>query len=577
MPAPAPPRPAGPRAVRGRCRGRAGAACRRRSAAPRRPPRPARDAGRWSGLPGRCGRRPAPRPDPAATGARTRSAGSLRRTPPGPRRAARSSWRRPGWGCRSAASVPVSSRSTPSSRRISVSAARAVSPIAAAAALRPRAARGGQPGRLGLHRDHGDVVRDHVVQLAGDPGPFAAGCVLEQGARDDLPGRAVLARLAARPARDPGQAAAGASAGQQERQILGADARRDRPGPSDQERQGRAPPPAPVSRGGQPVHADQLRDQAGDGERLEGGQRQHAAPRTAPARPGRPGPGTPSGTVVARRSTSTTSTTASPLGRAGGQAAVRARRRATRLGHREQPEQHACRTGGAGQRGDPPPRRRALRRSSTAPPTSLIVAAGQGAGVTPGRYPAVPPARDAPARSSPGAATAKTAPRRDDRQRAPLPSVPAWKQLSKSSGLRKRFGPTAGPGRDVLHRRAGQVTGFVGPNGAGKSTTMRVILGLDAADEGTALIGGRPYAQPAPPAQPRRRAAGRGRAAAQPQRPQPPAVAGPLPGPGRPPGRRGDRAGRACRRRPGARRAATRWACGSGSASPPRCSATRRC
>ena len=29
---------------------------------------------------------------------------------------------------------------------------------------------------------------------------------------------------------------------------------------------------------------------------------------------------------------------------------------------------------------------------------------------------------------------------------------------------------------------------------------MRVILGLDAADEGTALIGGRPYAQPAPPA-----------------------------------------------------------------------------
>jgi len=39
----------------------------------------------------------------------------------------------------------------------------------------------------------------------------------------------------------------------------------------------------------------------------------------------------------------------------------------------------------------------------------------------------------------------------------------------------------------------GQVTGFVGPNGAGKSTTMRVILGLDAADEGSALIGGWPY------------------------------------------------------------------------------------
>ena len=37
------------------------------------------------------------------------------------------------------------------------------------------------------------------------------------------------------------------------------------------------------------------------------------------------------------------------------------------------------------------------------------------------------------------------------------------------------------------------MTGFVGPNGAGKSTTMRVIVGLDAPDAGTATIGGRPY------------------------------------------------------------------------------------
>jgi ABC-2 type transport system ATP-binding protein len=40
---------------------------------------------------------------------------------------------------------------------------------------------------------------------------------------------------------------------------------------------------------------------------------------------------------------------------------------------------------------------------------------------------------------------------------------------------------------------AGQVTGFVGPNGAGKSTTMRIILGLDAPDEGDALVHGRRY------------------------------------------------------------------------------------
>jgi ABC-2 type transport system ATP-binding protein len=61
------------------------------------------------------------------------------------------------------------------------------------------------------------------------------------------------------------------------------------------------------------------------------------------------------------------------------------------------------------------------------------------------------------------------------------------------SGLRKRFGPTVALDGMSFTVRPGQVTGFVGPNGAGKSTTMRVILGLDAADEGSALIGGKPY------------------------------------------------------------------------------------
>ena len=61
------------------------------------------------------------------------------------------------------------------------------------------------------------------------------------------------------------------------------------------------------------------------------------------------------------------------------------------------------------------------------------------------------------------------------------------------SGLRKRFGPTLALDGMSFTVGPGQVTGFVGPNGAGKSTTMRVILGLDAADQGTALIGGRPY------------------------------------------------------------------------------------
>jgi ABC-2 type transport system ATP-binding protein len=60
-------------------------------------------------------------------------------------------------------------------------------------------------------------------------------------------------------------------------------------------------------------------------------------------------------------------------------------------------------------------------------------------------------------------------------------------------GLRKRFGPTVALDGMSFTVRPWQVTGFVGPNGAGKSTTMRVILGLDSADAGTALIGGRPY------------------------------------------------------------------------------------
>jgi ABC-2 type transport system ATP-binding protein len=62
------------------------------------------------------------------------------------------------------------------------------------------------------------------------------------------------------------------------------------------------------------------------------------------------------------------------------------------------------------------------------------------------------------------------------------------------SGVRKRFGPTVALDGLSFMVATGSVTGFVGPNGAGKSTTMRVILGLDAVDEGTALIGGRPYA-----------------------------------------------------------------------------------
>jgi ABC-2 type transport system ATP-binding protein len=61
------------------------------------------------------------------------------------------------------------------------------------------------------------------------------------------------------------------------------------------------------------------------------------------------------------------------------------------------------------------------------------------------------------------------------------------------NSVRKRFGQTIALDGLSFTVLPGSVTGFVGPNGAGKSTTMRVILGLDAVDEGSALIGGRPY------------------------------------------------------------------------------------
>lgn len=45
----------------------------------------------------------------------------------------------------------------------------------------------------------------------------------------------------------------------------------------------------------------------------------------------------------------------------------------------------------------------------------------------------------------------------------------------------------------------GSITGFVGPNGAGKSTTMRIMLGLTAADTGSAQFDGIDYRHAAVP------------------------------------------------------------------------------
>jgi ABC-2 type transport system ATP-binding protein len=74
-----------------------------------------------------------------------------------------------------------------------------------------------------------------------------------------------------------------------------------------------------------------------------------------------------------------------------------------------------------------------------------------------------------------------------------LPSVIGMEATIDVTSLRKRFGSTTALDGMTFTVTPGQVTGFVGPNGAGKSTTMRVIVGLDAADEGAARINGHPY------------------------------------------------------------------------------------
>lgn len=60
-------------------------------------------------------------------------------------------------------------------------------------------------------------------------------------------------------------------------------------------------------------------------------------------------------------------------------------------------------------------------------------------------------------------------------------------------GVTKRYGRKTAVNDLSFSVAPGRVTGFLGPNGAGKSSTLRVLLGLDFADSGTALINGTPY------------------------------------------------------------------------------------
>ena len=58
-------------------------------------------------------------------------------------------------------------------------------------------------------------------------------------------------------------------------------------------------------------------------------------------------------------------------------------------------------------------------------------------------------------------------------------------------GLTRRYGDKTVVDDLTFTVQPGVVTGFLGPNGAGKSTTMRMLLGLERPDAGSATVNGR--------------------------------------------------------------------------------------
>ncbi len=63
--------------------------------------------------------------------------------------------------------------------------------------------------------------------------------------------------------------------------------------------------------------------------------------------------------------------------------------------------------------------------------------------------------------------------------------------MIEAKGLTKHYGDKLAVDQLSFEVRPGVVTGFLGPNGSGKSTTMRMIMGLDLPNAGSATVNGR--------------------------------------------------------------------------------------
>jgi energy-coupling factor transporter ATP-binding protein EcfA2 len=141
------------------------------------------------------------------------------------------------------------------------------------------------------------------------------------------------------------------------------------------------------------------------------------------------------------------------------------------------------------------------------------------------------------------------------------------------TGLTKRYGDRTVVDGVSFTVRPGTVTGFLGPNGAGKTTTMRMVTGLVPASAGEALVDGRRYVDLPNPAAVMGTLLDAG--AVHPGRTT--CASWPTPSACRPGGWTRCSSWSTSARTAGAGSAPTRSACGSGSASPARCSPTRRC